>query len=64
MAKSLALLKNCLSVQKWEKKKFVTLYTRSSRSVEAAKKRTPNRTNRDELKISELDPKALYFRYV
>ena len=43
------------SVQEWEKKNFVTLYTRSSRSVEAAKKRTPNRTYLDELKFSELD---------
>ena len=40
------------SVQEWEKKNFVTLYTRSSRS---AKKRTPNRTYLDELKFSELD---------
>ena len=37
------------SVQEWEKKNFVTLYTRSSRSVEAAKQRTPNRTYLDEL---------------
>ena len=42
------------SVQEWEKKNFVTLYTRSSRSVEAAKKRTPNRTYLGDLKFSEL----------
>ena len=42
------------SVQEWEKKNFVT---RSSRSVEAAKKRTPNRTYMylDKLKFSGLD---------
>ena len=37
-------------VKNWEKKNFVTLYTRSSRSIEAA-----NRTFLDKLKFSELD---------
>ena len=43
------------SVKKWEKKNFVTLYTRSSRSNEAARRRAPNRTFLDKLKFSELD---------
>ena len=34
---------------------YETIYTRSSRSVEAARKRTPNRTFLDKLKFSELD---------
>ena len=42
-------------VKNWEKKNFVTLYTRSSRSIEAARKRAPNRTFLDKLKFSELD---------
>ena len=43
------------NVQKWERKNFVTLYTRSSRSIEAARRRAPNRTFLDKLKFSELD---------
>ena len=43
------------SVKKWEKTNFVTLYTRSSRSIEAARRRAPNRTFLDKLKFSELD---------
>ena len=43
------------SVKKWEKENFVTLYTRSSRSIEAAKRRAPNRAFLDKLKFSELD---------
>ena len=43
------------SVKKWEKKKFVTLYTRSSRSIEAARRRAPNIRFLDKLKFAELD---------
>ena len=43
------------NVQKWERKNFVTLYTRSSRSIEAARRRAPNKTFSDKLKFSELD---------
>ena len=43
------------SVKKWEKKKIVTLYARISRSIEAARRRAPNRTFLDKLKFSELD---------
>ena len=43
------------SVKKWEKKNFVTLYTRSSRTIEAARRRAPNRVFLDKLKFSELD---------
>lgn len=43
------------SVKRWEENKFVTLYTRSSRSIEAARRRAPNRTFLDRLKFSELD---------
>ena len=39
----------------WEESNFVTLYTRSSRSVEASKKRAPKRKFNDELKFSKLD---------
>ena len=45
----------CKSIQEWEKKNFVTLYTRSSRSVVAARRRAPNRTFLDKLMFSELD---------
>ena len=40
------------SVKKWEKKNFVTLY---ARSIEAARRRAPDRTFLDKLKFSELD---------
>ena len=43
------------SVKLWEKSNFVTLYTRSSRSIEACKKRAPKRTFNDTLKFAELD---------
>lgn len=42
-------------VKHWEETNFVTLYTRSSRSIEAVKRRAPNRTFADKLKFSELD---------
>ncbi len=43
------------TVKKWEKENFVTLYTRSSRSVAAARRRAPNRSYSDELQFAELD---------
>ena len=43
------------SVKKWEEANFVTLYTRSSRGLEAARRRAPRRTFAEELKFSELD---------
>ena len=43
------------SIKSWEKENFVTLYTRSSRSIEVARRRAPNRTFLDQLKFSELD---------
>ena len=45
----------CKTIKEWEKKNFVTLYTTSSQSIEAAKRRAPNRTLLDKLKFSELD---------
>ena len=43
------------AIRHWEGSNFVTLYTRSSRSVEASRKRAPKRKFNDELKFSELD---------
>lgn len=43
------------SIRKWEAANLVTLYTRSSRSVEAARKRAPRRTFSDKIKFSEVD---------
>ena len=43
------------AIKQWEETSFVTLYTRSSRSVEASRKRAPKRKFNDELKFSELD---------
>ena len=43
------------NVVKWEKENFVTLYTRSSRSVVAARRRSPNRVYNDKLQFAELD---------
>ena len=42
-------------IKKWEEVNFVTLYTRSSRSIEAARRRAPKRTFLDKLKYSEID---------
>ena len=43
------------NVKEWEGANFVTLYTRSSRSVEAARRRAPKRTYNQQLKFSEID---------
>ena len=40
------------SLKRWEETNFVTLYTRSSRSIEAARRRA---SFADKLKFSELD---------
>ena len=45
----------CASIKKWEEANFVTLYTRSSRGLEAARRRAPRRTFAEQLKFSELD---------
>ena len=46
-------------IKKWEEvnfvTKFVTLYTRSSKSIEAARRRALKRTFLDKLKYSEID---------
>lgn len=39
----------------YEKQFFVSLYIRSSRSIESAKRRAPNKQFHEELKFSELD---------
>ena len=56
MVKSFVPLKNWLRVLRNGKKTtFVTLYTRSSRSIEAARRRAPNRAFLDKIRFSELD---------
>lgn len=44
-----------LCIKKWEEESYVTLYTRSSRGLEAARRRAPRRTFAEALKFSELD---------
>ena len=42
-------------LKRWEETNFVTLYTRRSHSIEAVRRRAPNRSFADKLKFSELD---------
>jgi len=42
------------SVRQYEKRNFVELYIRSSRTIEGMKKRAPKRMFNDELKFGEL----------
>ena len=43
------------SIKSYEERNFVTLYTRSSRTVEATRRRAPNKKFNDKLHYSELD---------
>ena len=42
-------------ISEYEKRFFVNLYVRSSRSIESAKRRAPNKAFCEDLKFSELD---------
>ena len=42
-------------ISEFEKRFFVNLYVRSSRSIESAKRRAPNKAFCEDLKFSELD---------
>jgi hypothetical protein len=42
-------------ISEYEKRFFVNLYIRSSRSIESAKRRAPNKVLREDLQFSELD---------
>lgn len=42
-------------ISEYEKRFFVNLYIRSSRSIESAKRRAPNKVFSEDLKFSELD---------
>ena len=45
----------CCAIKTYERLHFVTLYKRSSRTIQAARKRAPNRHFDDQLVYSELD---------
>ena len=42
-------------ISEYEKRFFVNLYIRSSRSIESAKRRAPDKVFREDLQFSELD---------